>query len=60
MSKKFNTVFTDSTGFAVLVSLENISEPKRTLGTGQGVWDLRLCRYKFGKKDNVEKAEGNL
>lgn len=37
MSKAFNTVFTDSTGFAVLVSSENISKPRRQKEVGDRV-----------------------
>jgi len=34
MSKEFNTVFRDSTGFAVLVSSQNISKPERQKEVG--------------------------
>lgn len=63
MSKEFNTVFTGFTGFAALVSPENISKLERQrqrLGTGQKLWDLRLPEYKMGRRMMLNRQQMNV
>lgn len=65
MRKKFNIMFTDSTGFAVLGSPEHISKLKRPLYWRQvSEWemldylDIKLGRRVMLKKQQLKASEG--